>query len=85
VSEADILLGHLQLTRRRFLAHDNPVLILHDTSQWPYCLRSTPASGHARRIAAGTGGLQVLDAARPRALHSDSAIEEQHWSFTGAL
>jgi len=36
VSEADILAGHFQSTRERFVAHDGPVLILHDTTEFTY-------------------------------------------------
>lgn len=36
VSEADILAGHFQSTRERFLAHAGPVLILHDTTEFTY-------------------------------------------------
>lgn len=36
VSEQEILAGHLQSTRERICAHDGPVLILHDTTEFIY-------------------------------------------------
>jgi hypothetical protein len=45
VSEADILVGHFQATRQRFLAHDGPVLILHDTTQFSYHREDVAAIG----------------------------------------
>lgn len=45
VSEADILLGHFQATRQRFVAHNGPVLILHDTTQFSYQREDVAAIG----------------------------------------
>jgi hypothetical protein len=36
VSEEEILAGHFQSTRERFSAHGEPVLILHDTTEFIY-------------------------------------------------
>jgi hypothetical protein len=36
VSEEEILTGHFQSTRERFAAHGEPVLILHDTTEFVY-------------------------------------------------
>jgi hypothetical protein len=36
VSEEEILAGHFQSTRERFAAHREPVLILHDTTEFVY-------------------------------------------------
>ena len=36
VSEEQILAGHFQSTRERFVASDGPVLILHDTTEFTY-------------------------------------------------
>lgn len=36
VSEEEILAGHFQSTRERFVAHREPVLILHDTTEFVY-------------------------------------------------
>jgi hypothetical protein len=36
VSEEEILAGHFQSTRERFAAHHEPVLILHDTTEFVY-------------------------------------------------
>lgn len=36
VSEADILAGHLQSTRDRTAAIDDPVLVLHDPTEFAY-------------------------------------------------
>jgi len=36
VSEEEILAGHFQSTRERFAAHSEPVLILHDTTEFIY-------------------------------------------------
>jgi Transposase DNA-binding len=44
VSEADILGGHFAATRERIAAHDGPVLILHDTTEFIY-KREADASG----------------------------------------
>src|ERR1700712_4162911 len=36
VSEKEILAGHFEATRERFAATEGPVLVLHDTSEFPY-------------------------------------------------
>ena len=36
VSEAEILAGHFQATRDRFVAHDGPVLVLQDTTEFSF-------------------------------------------------
>src|ERR1700693_4690210 len=36
VSEADILAGHFQSTRDRFLATDGLIFVLHDTTEFTY-------------------------------------------------
>lgn len=36
VNEADILSGHFQATRDRFVATEGPILILHDTTEFSF-------------------------------------------------
>jgi len=48
VSEADILEGHFQSTRERFAAEKDPVLILHDTTEFSYKREDIEAVGKTR-------------------------------------
>ncbi len=41
VSEEDILRGHFDATRRRFAASDDPILVLHDTTEFTYKRRNS--------------------------------------------
>jgi hypothetical protein len=59
VSERDILAGHFQSTRERFAATDEPVLVLHDTTQFTYDRDDGRAIGKLHRSHIGT-------ASRPR-------------------
>jgi len=45
VSEAEILVGHFQATRQRFVASPGPVLILHDTTEFIYHREDVAAVG----------------------------------------
>lgn len=49
VSEAEILAGHFQATRDRFLAHDGPVLVLQDTTEFSFKREGPAAAGFAAR------------------------------------
>lgn len=49
VSEADILAGHFQATRARFVAHDGPVLVLQDTTEFSFKREGPAAIGFAAR------------------------------------
>lgn len=43
VNESAILAGHFQATRDRFAATEGPVLVLQDTSEFPYRKRESRA------------------------------------------
>ena len=45
VSETEILVGHFQATRERFVARQGPVLILHDTTEFIYHREDVAAVG----------------------------------------
>ena len=49
VSEAEILAGHFQATRDRFVAHDGPVLVLQDTTEFSFKREGPAAAGFAAR------------------------------------
>ncbi|MBM3523463.1 MAG: transposase, partial [Alphaproteobacteria bacterium] len=49
VSEAEILAGHSQATRARFLAHDGPVLVLQDTTEFLFKREGPAAAGFSAR------------------------------------
>jgi len=49
VSEAEILAGHFQATRARFVAHDGPVLVLQDTTEFSFKREGPAAIGLAAR------------------------------------
>ena len=53
VGEADILAGHFQSTRRRFVAASGPILVLQDTTEFTYQRESTDAIGMTYRINSG--------------------------------
>jgi hypothetical protein len=57
VSEEDILAGHFQTTRERFVAHDEPVLILHDTTEFVYHREDVTAIGALTDSIAGKDNL----------------------------
>src|SRR5260370_16276726 len=50
VSEADILAGHFQSTHGRTAATAGPVLVLHDTTEFPYQKENTDALGITKSI-----------------------------------
>ena len=47
--------GHFQATRRRFVAADGPILVLHDTTEFTYSRESVEAIGILHKLHAGTG------------------------------
>jgi len=49
VSEAEILAGHFEATRERFVAHDGPVLVLQDTTEFTFKREGPAAAGFAAR------------------------------------
>ena len=53
VGEADILAGHFQSTRRRFVAASGPILFLQDTTEFTFQRESTDAIGMTYRINSG--------------------------------
>ena len=53
VSEADILIGHLESTRDRTIAADGPVLVLHDTTEFSYRREKPEAIGITKAINSG--------------------------------
>lgn len=53
VSEADILAGHFQSTRERAIAIDDPVLVLHDTTEFSYQREDPAAIGITKSINSG--------------------------------
>lgn len=53
VSEAEILAGHFQATRDRFVAHDGPVLVLQDTTEFTFQRESSEAVGFTKRVNSG--------------------------------
>ena len=65
VSEEDILRGHFDATRRRFVASDDPILVLHDTTEFTWKRRRSEAVGfHAVRtwmLACRRNGTRRLD------------------------
>ena len=54
VSEEDILAGHFQATRDRFAAHDGPVLVLHDTTEFSFQREQAEAIGMTYKVNSGT-------------------------------
>ncbi len=54
VNERDILAGHFQSTRERFAATDEPVLVLHDTTQFSYDRNDGRAIGKLTKSHVGT-------------------------------
>lgn len=54
VNEGAILAGHFQATRERFEATADPVLLLHDTTEFTYSRESVEAIGILHRLHAGT-------------------------------
>ena len=53
VSEADILRGHFDATRRRFAASDGPILVLHDTTEFSWQRRRPEAVGFTTKVSSG--------------------------------
>ena len=53
VGEADILAGHFQSTRGRFVAASGPILVLQDTTEFTYQRESTDAIGMTYRVYSG--------------------------------
>lgn len=60
VSEEEILAGHFQSTRERFAAHAEPVLILHDTTEFIYHRDDVAAVGVLTDSIAGKDNLGRL-------------------------
>jgi Transposase DNA-binding len=52
VNEADILAGHFQATKDRFIATQGPILVLHDTTEFSF--RASPALQKAKAAAPQT-------------------------------
>src|SRR5471032_2161094 len=50
VSEREILAGHFQATRARFVAVHGPVLVLHDTTELSFTRSDTQAIGQTRKV-----------------------------------
>jgi len=53
VSEAEILAGHFQATRARFVAHDGPVLVLQDTTEFSFQRKEPEAIGFTTHVNSG--------------------------------
>jgi hypothetical protein len=53
VSEEEILAGHFQSTRERLLAENEPVVILHDTTEFSFKREDIDAIGRLNKGAAG--------------------------------
>jgi hypothetical protein len=53
VSEADILAGHFESTRGRFVATDGPVLVLQDTTEFNYHRESPALIGSTTKTNSG--------------------------------
>jgi len=53
VSEAEILAGHFQATRERFAAVSEPILVLHDTTEFSYTRENAEAIGLTHKVAKG--------------------------------
>ena len=53
VSEADILAGHFQSTHARAAATEDPVLVLHDTTEFTYQRENTEAIGITKSVNSG--------------------------------
>lgn len=53
VGEADILAGHFQSTRSRFVAASGPILVLQDTTEFTYQRESTDAIGMTYSVNSG--------------------------------
>src|SRR5229473_4544232 len=50
VNEGDILAGHLQSTRERFVATDSTILVLHDTTEFSYHRENISSVGILHRL-----------------------------------
>ena len=53
MSEEEILAGHFQSTRERLLAENEPVVILHDTTEFSFKREDIDAIGRLNKGAAG--------------------------------
>lgn len=58
VSDAEILAGHFQATRDRFVAHDGPVLVLQDTTEFSFKREGPAAAGFTARVDSRKAGGQ---------------------------
>lgn len=56
VDEAGILAGHFQATRERFDVTEDPVLVLHDTTEFSFQRESSTAIGVTTKTPTGHGG-----------------------------
>src|SRR4030088_359494 len=50
VNERDILAGHFQSTRERFVATDSTILVLHDTTEFSYHRENISSVGILHRL-----------------------------------
>ena len=53
VSEAEILAGHFRSTRDRFAATDGPILVVQDTTEFPFQRKGAEAVGLTYRVNSG--------------------------------
>jgi len=53
VSEAEILAGHFQATRRRFVSMKGLLLVLHDTTEFSFTRSDTAAIGQTHKVTTG--------------------------------
>lgn len=53
VNEQEILAGHFHATRKRFSSVDDPILVLHVTTEFSYTRSDTQAIGQTRKVAGG--------------------------------
>jgi len=77
VSEAEILAGHFESTRDRFSAIDDPVLVLHDTTEFSFTREDAQAIGQTRKVAKGhkdKRGRQQMHTVCGILMHSSLAV-----------
>ena len=55
VSEQAILSGHFKSTQERFLSSDEPVLVLHDTTEFSFKRKEESAIGLLKKLPSGKG------------------------------
>jgi Transposase DNA-binding/Transposase Tn5 dimerisation domain len=77
VSEAEILAGHFNATQARFAAVDEPILVLHDTTEFSFTRSDTEAIGKTHKVASGhkdKSGRQRMHTVRGILMHSSLAL-----------